>query len=133
VKHMLDLSALVDVYNAEMGTNLNEEEWLEMNGPAPVITREPWTDPLTIRERMAVKRSLFSYDVRRFFRDGIWQWMAHKLPERVIYFAMMRGYAAVWSHVGTITPDLIDFDMAMKYWGRKTGLVPVPPEEEEGA
>lgn len=71
---------------------------------------------------MRLRLSLVRYDAWRFRREGVWRWLAHKLPERVVYFALMRAYAAVWAGEGTITPNEIDFDRNAKWWGRKTKL-----------
>jgi hypothetical protein len=65
------------------------------------------------------------YDWRAFCREGIWRWIAHKLPERVVYFTLMRAYAAVWADAKTITPTEIDFERNAKWWGRKTNLDPL--------
>ena len=75
-----------------------------------------------MKEKIAMKLYWIRYEWRQFWREGIWRRIAHLIPERVVYFALMRAYAKVWADAGNITPQEIDFERNAKYWGRRTHL-----------
>lgn len=80
------------------------------------LTRAPYSDPLTLRERLAVKRDLATYDARKFIHTGFWQWLAHRLPRRLVYFAYIRVMAHAWAEVGNKHPDEIGYQEACERW-----------------
>lgn len=75
-----------------------------------------------MRERLHIWWYGVRLDIRMYRRDGFWRWVAHKLPKRVVYFALMRAYADVWADAKTIEPHEIDFERNTKYWQHKAGL-----------
>lgn len=58
----------------------------------------------------------FKYDVRRFFREGIWQKIAFRMPRRVAYWAMIRVVSHAWVQAGTKEPDQITYSEMCEAW-----------------
>lgn len=57
------------------------------------MNRAPWTEPLTIRERLTVW-SLLKRDRFRYWRRmGCWQAIARRLPRTLVYAATLRAVA----------------------------------------
>lgn len=79
------------------------------------MTREPYTEPYTRRERLSIRRDLLTYDVRQFFREGIWVKLAWMLPHELAKWAFVR----VSANVTDVPPDQITYTVAAKAWDAK--------------
>lgn len=81
--------------------------------------RVPYEEPLTVKERLSVRYMLKKGDVMAFFDHGLWQWLAWKMPHRLVLWCFIR----VCANAGTdVPPDKITYDLAYKRWeGTKNG------------
>jgi hypothetical protein len=79
-------------------------------------TRRPYTEPYTLRERLMIRFTGAKYDWRAFWRNGLWQWIAHWLPRRIAYFAMIRVMAHAWAKAGNKTPNELTYEEVCRYW-----------------
>jgi hypothetical protein len=84
-----------------------------------MIAREPYTEPYTLRERLGIAWSLKRHDLWRFRETGLWQWLAGKLPRRLVLFAFVRVMSHAWVETGK-TPDAITYEEAYKAWEKAT-------------
>lgn len=82
------------------------------------IARTPWTEPLTTRERIDVLVTGKKYDVRRWWKSGLWRWIAHRLPRRLALFVYIRVMAEAWAATNK-SPDEITYEEAYKIWEGK--------------
>lgn len=80
------------------------------------LTREPYSEPLTLRERVAVTRYGIKHDVRTFWRNGLWERLAQRMPRRLAYFAFVRVMAHAWSDAKHKEPNDITYQEACERW-----------------
>lgn len=81
-----------------------------------MLARQPYTEPLTSRERLSVFVYGTKLNLKALRRDGFPRFVANKLPKRVAYFAYVRVFAHAWSDAGNKTPDDITYEDACKSW-----------------
>jgi hypothetical protein len=76
------------------------------------MIRAPYSEPYTLRERLRIQYDLKRYDLYGFFRDGLWQRIAWKLPRPLVKWCFIR----VSSSVTDREPDQITYPVAYKAW-----------------
>lgn len=82
------------------------------------MKREPYTEPYTRRERLSIRKELLTYDVRRFFREGIWRRLAWMLPHRVCLWAFIRVAGHAWVATNK-PPDELNYPAIYDAWEAK--------------
>lgn len=75
------------------------------------MTRDPYTEPYTLRERMTIRCNLKRYDVLQFFEEGLWRRIAFRLPRKIVLWSFIRVCGNV-----DLPPDQITYPVAYDRW-----------------
>lgn len=82
------------------------------------VPRVPYTDPMTTRERINLRYTMKKWDMKSYFEWRLWQKIAHLLPRRIAYFAMVRLVSHAWVQEGTKAPDDLTYTDICRHWGK---------------
>lgn len=80
--------------------------------------RTPWTEPYTRRERARIRYDLAAYDVRAFFREGIWQRLAWLLPHQLVLWCFIRAAGHAWVETNK-PPEELNYPVVYEAWERR--------------
>lgn len=73
--------------------------------------REPWTDPLTTRERLILFEDRVRYRLYRLRTESVPRLIARCLPASVRKWVLVDAAAKAWATAKTVEPDQVNYPM----------------------
>jgi hypothetical protein len=79
--------------------------------------RQPWEEPYTRRERLSITIALKKHDFYSWRTAKIWQSIARRLPQSLVYFATIHLWSKVTANTNEENPTAITFDEGLRRFG----------------